>query len=88
MLGFPDYAFILEVDSSYQGIGVMHYQIQDGKRRVFAYASRTLRPSERNTESSLKLELLSNRWTMTEKFRSYLLGSEVEIYANNIGLTL
>ena len=43
---------------------------------VIAYASRSLRPSERNIDrySSLKLEMLALKWAVTDKFRDFLLG--------------
>ena len=54
-------------------------QVDDqGKTHIIAYASQTLRPSERSmcNYSSAKLELLAFKWTVTEKFRDYLLGSK------------
>lgn len=48
---------------------------------MIAYASRTLRPSERNDSiySLAKLELLAVTWAVTEKNRDYLLGSKFKI---------
>ena len=75
MLGHADYTkpFIVETDASHDGLGVVLSQEQDGKRRVIAYASRHLRPPEKNMQnySSRKLELLALKWAVTEKFRSY-----------------
>ena len=63
VLGYADYTadFILETDASFKGIGAVLMQKQDDTLRVIAYASRTLRPSERNDAnySSAKLELLA-----------------------------
>ena len=60
-------------------------QEQDEQRRPIAYASRGLRPSERNMSnySSMKLELLGLKWAVTEKFREYLLGSKFTVYTDN-----
>ncbi len=48
---------------------------------VIAYASRRLRGAEKNYQnySSMKQGLLALKWTVTEKFRSYLLGSKFTI---------
>lgn len=68
--------FILEVDASYSRLGAVLSQEQEAKVRPIAYASRALRPTERNMKnySSMKLEFLTLKWAMTEKFRDYLLG--------------
>ena len=56
-----------------------------GKLRVIAYASCGLSSSERNMDnySSRKLELLGLKWAVTEKFRSYLLGSCFTVYTDS-----
>lgn len=53
--------------------------------RPIAYASRGLRPPERNMSnySSMKLELLALKWAMTEKFREYLLGQRCVVFTDN-----
>ncbi len=53
-----------------------------GKVRPIAYASRSLRPTERNMSnySSMKLEFLALKWAMTEKFRKYLLGQRCGLH--------
>ena len=87
VLGFADYTqeFIVETDASLSGLGAVLSQVQDGKRRVIAYASRTLRPSEQKMQnySSLKLELLALKWAITEKFRGYLLGHHFVVFTDN-----
>ena len=79
ILGYPNFArpFIVETDASHHGIGAVLSQDNDGMQKVIAYASRGLRPSERNMEnySTMKLELLALKWAVAEKFRDYLLGS-------------
>ncbi len=91
ILGYADsrLPFILEVDASFHGLGAVLSQDQAGKKRVVAYASRGLRPTERNMQnySSKKLELLALKWAMAEKFRDYLLGSTVVVYTDNNPLT-
>lgn len=87
VLGYADYKseFILETDASLQGLGAVLMQKQNDVLRVIAYASRTLRPSERNDSnySSAKLELLAVKWAVTEKFRDYLLGSKFKVITDN-----
>lgn len=57
----------------------------DNTNVVITYASRTLRPTEKNMDnySSTNLELLALKWSVTEKFRHYLLGSKFEIFTDN-----
>ena len=88
VLGFADYSrgFIVETDASFSGLGAVLSQVQcDGTKRVIAYASRTLRPSEKKMSnySSLKLELLALKWAVTEKFRGYLLGHHFTVFTDN-----
>ena len=88
VLAFSDFSkpFILETDASQEGLGAILSQKQpDGTQRVVAYASRCLRPTERNETNyrSFKLEMLALKWAVTGKFRSYLLGSQFEVLTDN-----
>ncbi|XP_041862171.1 uncharacterized protein LOC121653037 [Melanotaenia boesemani] len=87
VLAYANFAlpFILEVDASYDGLGAVLSQEQDGKIRPVAYASRGLRPTERNMNnySAMKLEFLALKWAMTEKFRDYLLGQKCVVFTDN-----
>ena len=87
VLGYPDFSipFIVETDASYHGLGAVLSQRQSGGLKVIAYASRSLRPGERNMKnySATKLELLALKWAVTEKFRGYLLGTKFTVYTDN-----
>lgn len=87
VLGFPNFSspFIVETDASYDGLGAVLSQQQESGKVVISYASRSLRPGERNMSnySSMKLELLALKWAITEKFRDYLLGSSFIVYTDN-----
>ncbi|KAL2102439.1 hypothetical protein ACEWY4_001607 [Coilia grayii] len=87
VLAYADFSrpFILEVDASYSGLGAVLSQEVEGIVRPVAYASRGLRPTERNMSnySSMKLEFLALKWAMTEKFREYLLGQRCVVFTDN-----
>lgn len=87
ILAYADFQlpFRLYTDASLDGLGAVLAQVQDGKERVIAYASRSLHPAEKNDQnySSFKLELLALKWAMTEKFKEYLWGMEVEVFTDN-----
>ena len=88
VLGYPDFnrEFILETDASLRGLGaVLSHVDEAGKVHVIAYASQTLRPSEKSmcNYSSAKLELLALKWAVTKKFRDYLLGSKFTVYTDH-----
>lgn len=87
VLAYADFSlpFILEVVASHGGLGAVLSQEQGGKVRPIAYASRGFRPTECNMTnySSMKLEFLALKWTMTEKFREYLLGHTSVVYTDN-----
>lgn len=87
ILAYADFKkpFILEIDASHGGLGAVLSQDHDGKRRPIAFASRGLKPTEKNMDnySSMKLEFLALKWAVTEKFREYLLGNKVTVYTDN-----
>ena len=87
LLGHPDFTepFIVETDASLQGLGAVLSQKQEGRTVVLAYASRGLRPHEKNMEnySSMKLELLALYWAVTDKFRDILIGAEFTVFTDN-----
>ena len=92
VLGYPKFTgeFILETDASLKGLGtILSQQDKDGRIHVIAYASQSLHPSERSMQnySLAKLELLVLKWAVTEKFQDYLLGSQYQVYMDNILLT-
>lgn len=87
VLAYADFSrpFILEVDASHGGLGAVLSQEQDGRVRPIVYASRGLRPTERNMAnySSMKLEFLALKWVMTDKFREYLLRHKCVVFTDN-----
>ena len=87
VLGFPDFSqgFIVETDASFNGLGAVLSQQQENGLVVMGYASRALKPSERNMQnySSMKLELLALYWAVTQKYRDLLLGTEFVVYTDN-----
>lgn len=88
VLGYADFSkpFVLEVDASGLGLGAVLSQEQEGGlQRPIAYASRGLRPTERNMDnySAMKLELLALKWAVTDKFRDYLLGTKFIVLTDN-----
>lgn len=87
VLTYADFShpFILEINASHSGLGAVLSQETDAGVRPVAYASRGLRPTERNMSnySSMKLELLALKWAMMEKFREYLLGHKCVVFTDN-----
>ena len=88
ILAYADFKapFILHTDASSDGLGAMLFQNQDDQRRVIAYASRSLSPSERN-DPAHKLEFLTLKWAITDKFHEYLYGAEFQVFTDYNPLT-
>lgn len=87
VLAYPDFSqpFLLTTDGSLQGLGAVLSQRQGGVERVIAYASRGLRGSEKNDRhySAFKLELLALKWSVTEKFKEYLIYSKFSVITDH-----
>lgn len=64
----------------------MLYQEFYGVEKVIVYASRGLRPSERNYPAH-KVELLAQKWAVTDTFHEYLYGNSFEVVIDNNPLT-
>ena len=88
VLAYADFKapFILQTDASGEGLGAVLYQVQEGKQRVIAYASRSLSKSEKNYPVH-KLGFLALKWAITDKFHEYLYGSQFQVYTDNNPLT-
>ena len=85
IMAFPDYSkpFLLHTDASGHGLGAILYQQQDNDYRVIAYASRSLKPSEKNYHST-KLEFMALKWSVCEHFRDYLAYADAfKVYTDN-----
>ena len=88
VLAYPDYSkpFILETDASLKGLGaVLSQKGDDNEIHVIAYASRSLRPSEKSMQdySSAKIELMALKWSVCDKLKDYLLGSKFTVFTDN-----
>ena len=67
ILAYPEFQkpFELNTDASGKGLGAVLYQIQNSKKKIIAYASRSLSRPEKNY-SAFKLEFLALKWASTE----------------------
>ena len=88
ILAYADYPlpFKLHTDASSSSLGAVLYQHQDGHDHVMSYASRSLKPSEKNYPAH-KLEFPALKWSITEKFHDYLYGANFEVLTDNNPLT-
>ena len=91
IMAYPDYEkpFIVHTDVCKDCLGVVLYQLQDGRTRVIAYASRSLTPAEKNGNLHAgKLEFLALTWAVSDQFRDYLYyAPEFTVYTDNNPLT-
>ena len=88
ILAYADFSlpFELHIDASGIGLGAILYQTQEGKKRMIAYASRTLSQSEARYPAH-KLEFLALKWALTDQFYEYLYGNSFAVYTDNNPLT-
>ena len=88
VLAYPDFTLPFEVhtDASAKALGAVLYQMQEGKKRVIAFASRALNKAEQKY-SAYKLEFLALKWAITEKFSDYLAVNHFTVLTDNNPLT-
>ena len=89
MLVFPDFdkPFLLETDTSKEGLGAMLSQKQDdGCYHPVTFGSHSLMLVEKNYHS-LKLECLALKWGMMEHFKEYLTYTPFVVRMDNNPLT-
>ena len=81
-----DKEFILETDTSGEGLGAVLAQKQtDGFVHPVAYASRSLNPHEKNYAIS-ELETLALVWAV-KQFRAYILGHKCTVFTDHSACT-
>ncbi|KAL6490450.1 hypothetical protein MHYP_G00007950 [Metynnis hypsauchen] len=83
---YPQKTYILHVDASLKGLGAVLYQEYPEGLRPVAYASRKLKPSERNYPIH-QLEFLSLKWAVVDKLHDYLYGAKCTVHTDNNPLT-
>ena len=89
VLVFPDFdkPFLLEMDASKEGLGVVLSQKQSDRRyHPIAFGSCSLTPSEKNYHSS-ELQFLALKWSMTEHCKEYLMYVPFVVQTDNNPLT-
>ena len=88
VLVFPDFdkPFMLKMDASKEGLGVVLSQKQSDRKYPVTFGSRSLMLSEKNYHSS-KLEFLALKWSVTEHFKEYLTYVPFVVQTDNNPLT-
>ena len=89
VLMFPDFdrPFLLETDTSKEGLGAVLSQKQDDRHyHPITFGSHSLMPSEKSYHSS-KLEFLPLKWSVTEHFKEYLVYTPFVVWTDNNPLT-
>ena len=89
ILAYADYKkeFQLHTDACEKGLGgVLYQKDKNGLQRVIAYASRSLSHTERNYPAH-KLEFLTLKWVVTDRFHEYLYGGKFDVFTDNNPLT-
>ena len=80
------FPFQLHMDTSTTGLSAVLYQKQDGQVHVVAYASCSLKMSEKKYPAD-KLKFLALKWAITGKFNEYLYGATFDVVTDNNPLT-
>ena len=89
ILAYANYKkpFQLQTDASDFGLGAVLYQWDDNNhQRVIAFASRSLSNTEKNYPAH-KLEFLTLKWAIMDRFHEYLYGGQFDVYTDNNPLT-
>ena len=84
---FPDYAFqfLLAVDASQFGLGLVLFQVINGRRRYVLFASKSLNAAQRNY-SATKRELLAIIFAL-QRCRNYVYGFSFQLWTDHKALT-
>ena len=77
--------FILHTNASGIGLGVVHYQVSDGKEHVIGYGSHCLNKGESHYPAH-KLEILALKWAVMMVFHEYLFGNHFMVKSDNNSL--
>ena len=77
---------MLHTNASADGLSAVLHQDIDGTEMVIVYASRSLKPSEKNYPAH-KLEFLALKWSVCHKFHEYLYGNKFQVLTDNNPLT-
>ncbi|EIE78251.1 hypothetical protein RO3G_02955 [Rhizopus delemar RA 99-880] len=87
ILAYPDLnrPFCVATDASNVGVGVVLYQVIDGKMKYISMMAKSLSKSERNY-SATKRELLAVVYAL-KKFHKYLWGNHFTLYTDHKALT-